>query len=113
MGRRADLIELYATDLRGKCGIEPDMVLLEKVAIGCGPAIYDPDTSLVAETDPFEIDTIRENFLIRKLDLRDGPELKEAITEMLKIYGPGETRKYRAVLYYMLAQHFRREDAYL
>mgnify|MGYP001824271636 CR=1 FL=1 len=113
MGRRDDLIRTYANDLRGKCGIEPDMVLLERVAIGCGPAIYDPDGALVAADDPDELRTIRENFLIRKLDLRDGPELRDAIDAMLDIYGRDEPRKYRAVLYYMLARHFRRENAYL
>ncbi len=113
MGRRDELIGIYAADLRDKCGIDPDMDLLEKVAIGCGPAIYDPDASLVATGEPGEIDTICENFLIRKLDLRDGPELRDAIDAMLDIYGRTEPRKHRAVLYYMLARHFRREDAYL
>ncbi|MEM0948383.1 MAG: DUF2853 family protein [Pseudomonadota bacterium] len=113
MGRRGTLIQSYAEDLRTKCGVEPDMDLLEKVAIGCGPAIYDPDASLVAGQDATELSTIKENFLIRKLDLRDGPELQEAIEEMIAIYGSAEPRKYRAVLYYLLTRYFRRENAYL
>lgn len=113
MGRRNELIGIYASDLREKCGIEPDLGLLEKVAIGCGPAIYDPDRALVSANDPEELHVIRENFLIRKLDLRDGPELQEAIDAMLEIYGRDEPRKHRAVLYYMLARHFHRETAYL
>ncbi len=37
MGRRDDLIAKYADDLRTKCKVEPDMDLLTKVTIGCGP----------------------------------------------------------------------------
>ena len=52
MGKRDDLIAKYADDLRKKCGIEPDMDLLTKVTIGCGPAIYDDDASTVAAVMP-------------------------------------------------------------
>ena len=48
MGKRDDLIATYADDLRNKCGMEPDMDLLTKVTIGCGPAIYDADAATVA-----------------------------------------------------------------
>ena len=112
MGRRDDLIRKYADDLRGKCGIEPDMALLEKVAIGCGPAIYDADAELVAASDPDELAHIRENYLIRKLGLADGPELSDAIDTVLEIYGRSEPRKYRPVVYYILALHFGRESVY-
>lgn len=112
MGRRDDLIALYARDLREKCGVEPDMELLEKVAIGCGPAIYDPDASLVAASDPGELDLIRRNFLIRKLALWDGPELSAAIEQAVETYGASEPRKHRAVLYYLLVRSLGREEAY-
>ena len=50
MGKRDDLIAKYAADLKNKCGMEPDMDLLTKVTIGCGPAIYNDDASTVAAT---------------------------------------------------------------
>ena len=112
MGRRDELIEKYARDLREKCGIEPDMDLLEKVTIGCGPAIYDADAEIVAAGQPGELDTVRENFLIRKLALHDGPELGEAIDAVIETYGRSEPRKYRPVVYYMLAKHFGKEGVY-
>lgn len=112
MGRRDELIARYAEDLRSKCGVEPDMQLLEKVTIGCGPAIYDPDASTVAAGQPGEIETVKRNFLIRKLGLRDGPELDAAIEAVLDIYGRSEPNKYRAVVYYMLVRHFGREGHY-
>ncbi len=52
MGKRDELIAKYADDLKNKCGMTPDMDLLTKVTIGCGPAIYNADASTVAGTQP-------------------------------------------------------------
>ena len=112
MGRRDDLIETYADDLRNKCGMEPDMDLLTKVTIGCGPAIYDADASTVAAGQEHELETVRNNFLIKKLGLSDGPELNDAINQVIETYGRSERNKYRAVVYYMLTKHFGKESAY-
>lgn len=112
MGRREDLIAQYADDLRNKCGMEPDMGLLSKVAIGCGPAIYDADASTVAATQEGELETVKNNFLIKKLGLSDGPELMDAINAVIDTYGRSDTNKYRAVVYYMLTKHFGKESVY-
>ncbi|MCR9127379.1 MAG: DUF2853 family protein [Rhodobacteraceae bacterium] len=112
MGKRDDLIAVYASDLKTKCGIEPDMDLLTKVTIGCGPSIYNADSSTVAATQPGELETVRTNFLIRKLGLPDGPELTAAIDSVIETYGRSERNKYRAVVYYMLTKHFGRESVY-
>ena len=112
MGKRQDLIAGYARDLRERCGIEPDMDLLTRVAIGCGPAIYSPDAALVAATQRDEIELVRRNFLVKKLGLRDGPELSDAIDALIETYGGPQRRKQRAVLYYLLARHFRKEAVY-
>ena len=84
MGKRDDLIARYADDLRAKCGVEPDMDLLTKVTIGCGPAIYSADAATVAASQPHELETVKNNFLVRKLGLRDGPELMDAIGKCWK-----------------------------
>lgn len=112
MGKRDGLIAQYAEDLRAKCGVTPDMDLLTKVTIGCGPAIYDADASTVAATQEGELDTVRKNFLIKKLGLGDGPELVAAINSVIDTYGRSERNKYRAVIYYMLVKHFGREGVY-
>jgi hypothetical protein len=112
MGKRDDLIAKYAEDLKTKCGVEPDMALLTKVTIGCGPSIYDADAATVAATQPGEIETVRNNFLIRKLGLPDGPELTAAIDKVMDIYGRSERNKYRAVVYYLLTKHFGKEAVY-
>ncbi len=112
MGKRDDLIAQYAEDLRSKCGMEPDMALLTKVTIGCGPAIYDADASTVAATQAGEIETVKKNFLIKKLGLKDGPDLDAAIQKVMETYGMSERNKYRAVVYYMLTKHFGKEGVY-
>ena len=112
MGKRDDLIAKYADDLREKCKMTPDLALLTKVTIGCGPAIYDNDASTVAGSDEGELDTVKKNFLIKKLGLTDGPKLDEAISAVLETYGKSERNKYRAVVYYMLTKHFGKESVY-
>ncbi|MGD9919519.1 MAG: DUF2853 family protein [Paenirhodobacter sp.] len=112
MGKRDDLIAKYAEDLQNKCGMTPDMDLLTKVTIGCGPAIYDADASVVAGSQPSELETVKNNFLIKKLGLADGPELMDAIDAVIETYGRSERSKYRAVVYYMLVKQFGKEGVY-
>jgi len=112
MSKRDELIAKYAGDLRNKCKVEPDMDLLTKVTIGCGPAIYNADSETIAASDEAELETVRRNFLIKKLGLTDGPALMEAINAVIDIYGRSERNKYRAVVYYMLTRHFGREAVY-
>ncbi|MCA3506705.1 MAG: DUF2853 family protein [Rhodobacter sp.] len=112
MSKRDELISKYAEDLRSKCRIEPDMALLTKVTIGCGPAIYNADSSTVAGTETWELETIKTNFLIKKLGLADGPKLMEAIRAVIDTYGKSDRNKYRAVIYYMLVTHFGKDGVY-
>ena len=79
MGKRDDLIAKYADDLKNKCKISPDMALLTKVTIGCGPSIYDNDAQTVAASDKDELERIQKNFLVKKLGLTDGAKLMEGI----------------------------------
>jgi hypothetical protein len=112
MGKRDELIAKYADDLRNKCKMEPDMALLTKVTIGCGPSIYDADASTVAGSQDSELETVKKNFLVKKLGLKDSPDLMAAIKQVLQVYGQSERNKYRAVVYYMLVKHFGKESVY-
>ena len=112
MSKRDDLIAKYAEDLTNKCKVVPDMALLTRVTIGCGPAIYNADSATVAGSDPSELETVRKNFLMKKLGLPDGPALTEAIKAVIETYGRSERNKYRAVVYYMLTKHFGKEAVY-
>lgn len=112
MGKRDDLIAQYADDLKNKCGMVPDMDLLTKVTIACGPAIYNADASTVAASQASELETVKNNFLIKKLGLADGPELMAGINAAIETYGKSERNKYRAVFYYLLTRHFGKEAVY-
>ena len=112
MSKREELIQKYANDLKTKCNVQPDMDLLKKVTIGCGSSIYDNDASTVSGTDPSEIETVRNNFLINKLGLSDSPKLDEGINKVLDLYGKSNRNNYRAVVYYLLTKHFGKESVY-
>jgi len=112
MGKRDELIAKYADDLKTKCGVDPDMDLLTKVTIGCGPSIYNADAETVAASQESELELVKNNFLIKKLGLADGPELMEAINSVVETYGRSERNKYRPVVYYLLAKHFGKESVY-
>jgi len=112
MSKRDDLIAKYAADLKDKCGMNPDMDLLTKVTIGCGPSIYNADAATVSGSDASELETVKNNFLIKKLGLKDSADLDKAIASVLDTYGKSNRNKYRAVVYYMLTKHFGKESAY-
>ncbi|WOD43194.1 DUF2853 family protein [Hwangdonia lutea] len=112
MSKRDELIAKYAADLKDKCGVNPDMDLLTKVTIGCGPSIYNADAATVSGSDASELATVKNNFLIKKLGLKDGANLDEGIKAVMDKYGQSNRNKYRAVVYYLLVKHFGKESAY-
>lgn len=112
MSKRDELIVKYAADLKDKCGMTADMDLLTKVTIGCGPSIYNADAATVSGSDESELATVKNNFLIKKLGLKDGADLDKGIAKVMDTYGQSNRNKYRAVVYYMLTKHFKKESAY-
>ncbi|WP_346883624.1 DUF2853 family protein [uncultured Algibacter sp.] len=112
MSKRDELITKYAADLKDKCGVNADMDFLTKVTIGCGPSIYNADSSTVSGSDPSELATVKNNFLIKKLGLKDSEDLDKGIDAVMEKYGKSNRNKYRAVVYYLLAKHFKKESAY-
>lgn len=93
-------------------GISYDAELLEKVAKGCGPSIYNQDSSTVAASDPSELETVKNNFLIGKLGLSESDDLDGAIAKVVDILGSSNRNKYRPMFYYLLVKHFGKEAAY-
>ena len=112
MSKRDELITKYAADLKDKCGVNPDMDLLTKVTIGCGPSIYNADASTVSGSDESELNTVKNNFLIKKLGLSESDDLDGGINAVMDTYGRSNRNKYRAVVYYLLTKHFGKESAY-
>ena len=112
MSKRDELIAKYASDLKDKCGMTPDMDLLTKITIGCGPSIYNADASTVSGTDKSELETVKKSFLMKKLGLADDANLDTAIASVMETYGKSNRNKHRPVVYYMLAKHFGKEAVY-
>ncbi len=95
-----------------RLGLTVDEGLLRNVARGLGPALYNPDAQLVSCSDETELETVRKNFLIKKLGLADGPELMEAIRDVCQATRELRSNKYRAVFYYLLTKKFGKESVY-
>ena len=49
---------------------------------------------------------------MKKLGLAEGPKLDEAIAKVVEAIGKSERSKYRAVVYYLLTLHFKKESVY-
>jgi hypothetical protein len=110
MSAFSEVIEKSIEQLSG-IGVGADETLLTAVAKGLGPSIYNQDSSLVAASDPEELERVRTNFLIGKLGLSDGPELDAAIAETMAAM-KGINRKLRVVVYYLLVKKFGKESIY-
>ena len=87
MSKRDDLIAKYASDLKDKCGVTPDMDLLTKVTIGCGPSIYNRDAATVSGSDEKELATVKNNFLKKKLGVKSDADADKAIDAVMEKYG--------------------------
>ena len=112
MSKRDDLIEKYAADIKDKFGESADMELLTKVTVGLGPSIYNLDASKVSGGDEKELETVKNNYLVKKLGLADSPALMDAVKSVLDTYGSSNKNKHRAVVYYMLCKHFKKASIY-
>ncbi|TCI92670.1 DUF2853 family protein [Tenacibaculum sp. M341] len=111
MSKFDEKVELYKNFMNNK-GISFDADLLTAVTKGLGPSIYKRDAETVSGTDAKELETVKKNFLIKKLGLEDGPKLDEAISEVLEQIGTSERSKYRAAVYYLLTKKFGKESVY-
>ena len=112
MSKRDELIEKYAEDIKDKFGESADMGLLTKVTVGLGPSIYNMDATKVSGSDEKELETVKNNYLIKKLGLKDSPDLMAAVKSVLDKYGSSNKNKHRAVVYYMLCKHFKKAAIY-
>ena len=86
--------------------------LLKAVTKGLGPSIYKADAETVSGSDPKELATVKNNFLIKKLGLANDAKLDAGIAEVMDRIGKSERNKYRAVVYYMLVKKFDKESVY-
>lgn len=111
MSKRDEYIAKYAKQLKD-AGVNVDMDLLTKVTIGLGPSIYKADAETVSGSDASELETVKKNYLIKKLALADSPKLDAAIEKVVDTLGKSNRNKYRACFYYLLCKEFGKESVY-
>ncbi len=111
MSKFDEKLELYGSEMK-KLGISYDADLFAKVTKGCGPSIYKADAEKVSGSDQKELDTVKNNFLIKKLGLKDSPKLDEAIATVAEKMGKSNRNKYRAIFYYLLVKELGQEAKY-
>jgi hypothetical protein len=110
MSKFDEKVATYLDALRSNKKAVVDEALLQKVTKALGPSIYLKDASLVSCSDQAEMDRVKNNFLIKKLGLKDGPQLDAAIKDICAQYD--ERNKYRAVFYYMLVKKLGLESKF-
>ncbi|MFT4565831.1 MAG: hypothetical protein ACI9FN_000784 [Saprospiraceae bacterium] len=90
-----------------------DSALLSAIARSLGASIYNKDSSKVACSKKDERDRIKNQFLIKKLGLKNNPELDQVILDVCSTMGKTNRNKYRVVFYYLLVEKLKKEGIYL
>lgn len=113
MSKLDEKVGQYLDDLKSKVGEKnPDVDLLRKIAKSMGPSIYNADAETVASSSESEVDTVKKNFVMKKLGETDESKVNEAVNQVLEKYGKSNRNKYRVVIYYLLTKHFGKESLY-
>jgi hypothetical protein len=112
MSKFDENVALYkAQNSELKLGLSDELIV--GVAKALGPSIYNADSSKVSGSDSKERETVKNNYLIKKLGLKDSPELDKAIEDVMNQLGAGNRSKYRTVVYALLAKKFGKESLYV
>ena len=106
---RNKIVSASADEIRSRFSIDPDMGLLERIAISCGPSIYNPEHSTIRLTESEDLERVKREFLLAKLELPDGPELVNGIYFVLGMFGSFGERIPKVVFYYLLWNYFAKE----
>jgi len=112
MNKREEKIEAMIAEAK-KLGLNISDDLITKVVIGLGPSIYKKASELVSCSQPKELETIKNNFLKKKLGLTNSDEeLDSAIKEVCEQLGKSNRAKRRVHFYALLAMKFNKESVY-
>jgi len=112
MATQIELIDKYKKEL-SKLRVRVDDVLLKAVVKSLGPAVYRDDASRISEADADELERVKQNFMVKRLGLSDGPKLEVILNKSLDQMGRSSKHKSRAVLYYIITRATKREAALL
>ncbi|MUP46896.1 DUF2853 family protein [Gramella sp. BOM4] len=113
MSKLDEKVGKYLDDLKSKVGeSSPDVDLLRKIAESMGPSIYNSDAETVSSSSESEVETVKKNFVMKKLGITDESKANEAVNQVLEKYGKSNRNKYRVVIYYLLTKHFGKESQF-
>ncbi len=111
MSKLDEKVEQYIASAKD-LGLGLDKALIAAVTKGLGPSIYNKDAETVSCSDSSELETVKKNFLIKKLGLSDSAELDAAIKKVCESMGSSNRNKYRALFYALLTKEFGKESLY-
>ena len=112
MSKKVEKIALYSASAKElKLDISDDLII--KVTTGLGPSIYKKDAETVSCSDKTELDTVKKNFLQKKLGLdASDKDMDTAIKKVCEAMGSSNRHKYRVLFYALLAKEFGKESVY-
>ena len=85
---------------------DADENVVNKIANYCGIALQSRDGQLVAMADPKECETVRENFLKKKLGLTQSDAVLDEAIQSVRETMKADRTKNRVTVYYLLSKHF-------
>jgi len=91
---------------------KPDEALVAALVKNYALVLRKPDSAYVSCSDPKELETVKKNFLIKKLGLKKSAKLDEAIKKVCEQM-KGDRRKSRAVFYYLLTKDMGKEKVFV
>ncbi len=111
MSKRDEIIEAMIEEAK-KLNLNISDDLIKKVTVGLGPSIYNKDSASVACGQPKELETVKNNFLKKKLGLElSDEELNKAIKEVCEQLGSSNGKK-TGTYVALLAMKFNKEGIY-
>ena len=108
-----EVVEAATTQLRDAGEARVDAALVEAVAKGLGPSIYNRDASTVSCSDPEELARVRDSFVKGKLGVTDADDAIDAtIASVCETLGSSNRNKLRVAFYYLLTVHYGKQSVY-
>lgn len=111
MSKLDEKLVVYSDALK-KMGHKVDADLLRGVTKACGPSIYLQDAEVIASSSKDELETVKNNFIVKKLGGKNDSAADAAIAKIVDNFGSSNRNKYRAVFYYLLAQAYKKESQF-
>jgi len=112
MSKLEEKIEHYIAASK-ELGLNLSDNLIAKITEDLVPSIYNHDSETVACSDSSELETVKNNFVKKKLGVNaDDAALDAAIKKVCEAMGTSNRHKYRALFYGLLTKEFGKESIY-